>query len=68
MVLNFFKKRNDFAAETETDIVLEQTCRLRLNLQQRHDEILLEFFFLNWKELAAKTENYIVSEYFLTLE
>ena len=53
MVLNFFKKRNDFAAETETDIVLEQTCRLRLNLQQRHDEILLEFFFFKLERIGG---------------
>ena len=31
-------------AETEVNFVLEKFCRLRLNLQQRHDEILLKYF------------------------
>ena len=46
MVLEFFLKRNEFAAKTEIDILLKSICRLRLNLQQRHDEVLLEYFFL----------------------
>ena len=41
---------------------------LGLNLQQRQDEILLEYIFPKWNETAAWTEKDIVSNKLVELE
>ena len=53
----FFFTWNEFAAKTENENVLEETCRIELNLQPRQKMKFSQIIVYNWNEFAAKTEN-----------